>query len=739
MDYALIVGIEQFKYNHPIINFVENDISEFKKVMIECFSLKEDNIILLFNDQASFLSIQKAIETISNKGSDGDRIFVYFATHGNTVYETPYLACYDSEKGDNKNINNWLSATRMIAMFSMKKFNILVFLDCCQSNYMFTSRGIIQDVFEYEINQHAGNYVGVFAAAGMNEDAHSDSEYYHGCWTYYLLEALQGKNERAFKQNTKKITQSSLQEFLKKSVTKRIKENLGETQTPYFWGSFSNEITIIEYLREEGVHMKIKDIYFGEIDTDSEIKSAPSKEYFTQNYFDLNSMSSIFSSNNNVQIIAGNKGTGKTYLGEYLAVQTEDNLYYNIGSVTVSDISNITNNKENDKGKYKQSWKYILLTAFIIYSIKEKLKNYEEFEKILSGIYGGRSAQLYTNKKLRISIICDKKIKSGIRLIGNYSNYADSSGITTMPDLVSLYEDRLNKTYKDGKMIFFVDGIDEQIRDHIKEKLRYILLDLLGAVEELNDALNNIKIVLLIRRDVLRMLDGESNLNKVLEARTKDLTWLNITSDFQLSPLYQLINKRIQTSFKEHNFVGEPKTLLEIIPEQMQKQSTWEWILELTTHTPRDIVSFFIECQKVTTSEQTIFTEANLWDAVRPYGNYLWREFSDALSGTILSNCNHDLLSILEEIGANHSIKSGNIKFTYSDYLTVFNKCEGLKSLNVNDVLKQLYESGIIGVQTGSKNTYWFYREDPIKFNSESFKEYTFEIHKGLWKIVHMW
>ena len=77
--------------------------------------------------------------------------------------------------------------------------------------------------------------------------------------------------------------------------------------------------------------LKIRDIYFGKISAEDEKLSAPDSGYFEKNFYDLNSICSILNSNNNIQIIAGNKGAGKTYVGEYLEASNSNVIYHVLG------------------------------------------------------------------------------------------------------------------------------------------------------------------------------------------------------------------------------------------------------------------------------------------------------------------------------------------------------------------------------------------------------------------------
>ncbi len=740
MDYALVVGVGKFKNGLESIPFVENDANEFVKVMMDEFRLCNENIYWLVNEQTEYTQILETAKRISQKNDANDRVFIYFATHGKSVYETPYLACYDSVNSYDRDAENWLSAPKLMGVFAEANFNVLAFLDCCQSAYKFSSRGASDTDDETDCNsiKYYSDYVGVFAAARENEKAYPDYEIEHGCWTYHLIKALEGSDARAFKSNTRQITLTSLQEYLASKVTNRVKDLHNEKQTPYFWGGYSGEVIIHEYPILKTDEMKICNIYFGEIDAATERKSVPQSDYFTENFFDLNSISSILTHPRNIQIILGNKGTGKTYIGEYFEDKHKNVIYKNVGSVTTKLINEITHAQENEKGKYRDSWKYIILTIFAISSVKQSLKGASKFKDVLEEIYGKKSEQLFTAQMLRISIVCDKRIKNGIILNDKYDMYMSPSGKSYMSDIVSLYEDILNEEYQEGLQFLFIDGLDEQIRDTISKKFKDIHLDLLDAVDDLHNSLTNVKVVLLMRQDILQLLTGQANLNKLRTARTKELTWLDNSSRAEDTSLYQFVEKRIVTSMNKHGVSVENFSLMSILPKRMSHQHTWDWILELTTYKPRDVIAFFKKCQLSANSEQVILFEENLWDATRTYSDYLWGEFCDNLSGTFLATKTTELLKLLNIISEDHTVQKG-VKFSFSDYTDSLNQIENLREISPGELLKLLYEVGMIRVHTKDGKSYWIFREQPIDFSINAWKEFSFEIHKGLWKKTHTW
>jgi hypothetical protein len=704
-----------------------------REVFLKNFYIAEENIYTLIDHDATIDRIKEIVATIRTRAQSGDRIILYFATHGKSMYESPCLAAYEAENSDKDTTNGWINTMTLLGTFHSMQCNVVAFLDCCQSTLFFASRGTDFDFSgKTSLNTIKDQYIIAFSAAGVDEEAYPDLEYNHGCWTHYLAMALSGLVPEAFSGGSSRITAYSLQAYLKPIVLARVRSLFNKRQTPYQWGTFSEDVTLVEIPEQEAKSMRIKDIYFGEVDADSEPSSSIEK-----NFYDLNSISKEIYDNNNIKVIIGNKGTGKIYIGEYLQIKNRTMLYQSVGAITLSEISAVTLTQKNEKGKYVDAWKYTIYTLLICSIVKNKRTGDEAFSLLLKQIYGEKADLLLVNPLLRRKFMYDKALKNNIRLDQKYGIYAISNGTVPISNLIMLYEDLLNNYYESESLCFIIDGLDDQIRGEIREDQKAFLLDLLAMVDQSNKAMKRVRIILLFRNDILRLIDGEANLNKISTARTCKLSWLSFDGKQENTSLYQLIEKRLATSKQVLNIINGPM-LCNILPPTVNGPKTWDWILDLTRYIPRDIISFFNEC-KVLAREQSCITESNMWDATRPYSEYLWQEFKDVLSGTCLANYGDSLITLFTNLADTYNIYGNTTIFTYVDFQKAYNDIEAFNQVAISSALKVLYESGIMCVHTKDKRTYWYYRENPIEFNPIKWVESSFEIHKGLWKKVHIW
>lgn len=732
-QYALLVGVGVFQNGLRSISFVEDDVNALYQVLMDKLDIPYENIGYLTNEAATCDSVFSAVRDICDKANEGDRVILYFATHGKTAYNTAYLSAYDASNDPFDEYTGWIRIETLLGLLHESKCDILTFLDCCHSTQFSFGRSLHDEEHDISYSCSAGRYSVVFAAAGKNEEAYPIPALQHGCWTYYLVEALSGNASRAFEGVSRRITISSLRSYLKESVASRVFAEYQKQQTPYIWGTYSDDEIIVEFPEMEDEVLKVKDIYFGEIDADSEKTFAP--DFISKNFYDLNSICQTLKSNKNIQVIIGNKGSGKTYLGEYLEASSDNMIYQSIGTIPFSFIHDLTSAQSEARGKYIPAWTYALYSILSCLIIKQDKPGALEFRSYLEDIYGPQLDLILNSFTLGKRHLLGKKIKNGVKLSEQYSFFANENGITKIEGLNSIFAYLFAKYYDTQSLYFLLDGLDEQLRNTLTDEQKVYLLDLLAAVEQATKDLTGIRIVILFRNDLLHSLSGEANINKIISARSCMLSWLSTDTNHVNTPLYQFLERRLATSVDSAGVSSSIK-LSDILPPTMDGTNTWEWILRLTTYTPRDIISFFNCCKQYVGEEQR-FNQINLWDATRPYSEYLWDEFQDILTGTALAGRSEALLKLFDGLTTKYNLKQ-NTRFDYQKFVDIYQQTQGLDDVPVPIALKILYEAGIMCVRT-KVGTYSYFRENPLRFELDLWKESIYELHVGLWKKFHIW
>ena len=112
-QYALLVGVGHFQNHLPIVDFVKEDVSGFSDVLLNNMDVPYENIVELINEDATQTSIQSEVEVICDKACEGDRVILYFSTHGKTFNGTSFLAAYDASSDKDCN-DGWVWISNLI-------------------------------------------------------------------------------------------------------------------------------------------------------------------------------------------------------------------------------------------------------------------------------------------------------------------------------------------------------------------------------------------------------------------------------------------------------------------------------------------------------------------------------------------------------------------------------------------------------------------------------------------------
>jgi tetratricopeptide (TPR) repeat protein len=133
--YALVVGISKYK-NIISLRYADDDARLFAKCLIDQQICKKENISLLIDSAATTSSFYKELSLIKNKIKPNDKLFIYFAGHGDveTEIESGFLLPYNSEA------NNYPATAIDISMlekyvnaFVAKNTKVVLITDACRS------------------------------------------------------------------------------------------------------------------------------------------------------------------------------------------------------------------------------------------------------------------------------------------------------------------------------------------------------------------------------------------------------------------------------------------------------------------------------------------------------------------------------------------------------------------------------------------------------------------------------
>lgn len=242
--YALIVGISNYK-NISQLNYADDDAESFRDFLLDTKIITNpNNIYFLIDSAATKTEIFRGLNNIlaKLKGESNERVFIYFAGHGDTESETEqgYLLAYNCEKvaydmTDAVYLPQFEPKVAAIA----KKAKVFLITDACRSgNLAGQNNGALRTM--KAINDGFANTVKILSCEpGQLSQEKPFPGGGHGVFTYYLLEALYGLG---VENDVQYVEVSDIQDY----INPKVYANTKKEQRPVIIGNASEIITKID-------------------------------------------------------------------------------------------------------------------------------------------------------------------------------------------------------------------------------------------------------------------------------------------------------------------------------------------------------------------------------------------------------------------------------------------------------------------------------------------------------------
>jgi uncharacterized caspase-like protein len=204
--WAVVVGINKYAHIRPL-RFAVNDARAFHRHLREHLGVPEENITLLLDEEADLTRLRSVLGTqIKNRAGEQDMVLIYFAGHGATERDVmspdgdgleKYLLPHGADLADL--YASALPMREIQHIFNRIRSERLVFIvDACYSGASggrtVSAAGLRANISEAFLDRIAsGKGRVILSASGANEVSAEDEKLSHGVFTYYLLEALQGR------------------------------------------------------------------------------------------------------------------------------------------------------------------------------------------------------------------------------------------------------------------------------------------------------------------------------------------------------------------------------------------------------------------------------------------------------------------------------------------------------------------------------------------------------------------
>ncbi|UPR48709.1 caspase family protein [Vibrio cyclitrophicus] len=235
---ALIIGIENYATREqnqiPPVKYAERDAHLFKTVLIDELGVEEENIHLIINEEALQSSLQYDLQSLFYGLSSKDRLIFYYVGHGFHNGVTNYLSTYDMHP---MNVDKTAISLRDILLDPLSKSecnSAMIFIDACAQSFVCdNSRNTLSniDVDEIKLILSDSNYLASYFSCQPGQSSYSCDNLKQGIWTYHLSQAIKGEKPEAIL-SEKYVTDRSLSDYLAKSVTSYVNDELGYAQNP---------------------------------------------------------------------------------------------------------------------------------------------------------------------------------------------------------------------------------------------------------------------------------------------------------------------------------------------------------------------------------------------------------------------------------------------------------------------------------------------------------------------------
>lgn len=448
--------------------------------------------------------------------------------------------------------------------------------------------------------------------------------------------------------------------------------------------------------------------------------------------------------NESIFLILGNKGSGKSLLGERIDLISSQGQIDDITDkavfsrlISLSDFPfksfySIISGKSGDKDEVlPSSWAWILVVYILELLNRDQMHKNSDPEKFCSAIEVFRQMGISPEMEPRSIVNTSSKKNFRIQLPLGLFSFGTSDGqsrpTSDIPDFVDGIKTILSKSRSENSHLLLIDGLDDIMTS--TEAQYKSLSALIFESEKLNTFfLNNnvpVKIVIFFRTDMYENIPGP-NKNKIRTDFSFQFDWYHDPKNPKKSLLLEIANKRASLHLNRECNVME-----EFFPEKITNLDCAEYLLNFTRHTPRDFLQLLTFIQKYYQKGKLSYDQIN--SGVREYSlNYFLPEIKDEMAGYAENNILNNIISTFTYMGVSD--------FHMSELLQSYERKFGetIDSKIIISFLKNMFNCSAIGniISENGNGRYYSYK---FRSRNSDFDEgKKIQIHRGLRKALNI-
>jgi hypothetical protein len=205
--YAVVVGISRYKHQGSglhNLNYADRDAQDFLAFLESPAggNFRKENIVALFNEEATTVAVQTALRTFLTKPTEADTVILFFAGHGDADpndNRNLYLLTYDTDPDNMGGTAYPMYDLQEVFERTIKARRVVTFADACHSFGISGERANLTMKKNNLINPYlarstSANERAVMTSSDVSEESQENARWGggHGVFTYFLLKGLQG-------------------------------------------------------------------------------------------------------------------------------------------------------------------------------------------------------------------------------------------------------------------------------------------------------------------------------------------------------------------------------------------------------------------------------------------------------------------------------------------------------------------------------------------------------------------
>lgn len=380
------------------------------------------------------------------------------------------------------------------------------------------------------------------------------------------------------------------------------------------------------------------------------------------------------------------------------------------------------------ESKYPEAWSWVLLLQLIDSFSKDQGSNIHDDDQLFYGFEALRETGLLPSPDFKHIVNTSAKSSVSLKLasIGAGFEKADNRSVIDIPFFAARLKALAQRFKSESRHLLVVDGLDDVLTQ--KGPQYESLAALVYEADRLNILFTreNIlaKVIILCRTDLFERLPN-ANKNKVRQDSAVHLDWFHDPRSPEDSQLIELINHRAGLALGLSTDVFR-----EFLPERVypRSQDVRRVLLDLTRHTPRDMISLMNHVQKYYTKGR--LSDDQFMSGTRSYSiDYFVPEIKDELSGYLSPE---DIDRTMVIFGALRKRE-----FAFPELAEQMRKTKGCDNLDLEAALRLLFDCSAIGNIENLGGTTYFtfkYRNRNSVLNIDR----RLVLHRGMWKAMNL-